>query len=153
MHCCGILRLSMPLCTDRKSFNRSGTILALLSSLKIYIMYWIFFNSRMDSQRMDGEWSVEKVLLFIINNCRSWRGDGMKIFTQLHFSYEQESHPEEFFIPYVWQLVLSCCGFSFNADAINLFPVDLHADKQIYYEEPNINLNGELNEHRVLFDP
>ncbi|KAK8984258.1 hypothetical protein V6N11_029575 [Hibiscus sabdariffa] len=66
-----------------------------------------FFNSRMDAQRMDGEWSVEKVLLFIINNCRSWRGDGMKMFTQLHFSYEQESHPEEFFIPYVWQLVLS----------------------------------------------
>nr|KJB38199.1 hypothetical protein B456_006G242500 [Gossypium raimondii] len=37
-----------------------------------------FFNSRMDAQRMDGEWSVEKVLLFIINNCRSWRGEGMK---------------------------------------------------------------------------
>ncbi|GMI71965.1 hypothetical protein like AT1G04200 [Hibiscus trionum] len=112
-----------------------------------------FFNSRMDAQRTDGEWSVEKVLLFIINNCRSWRGDGMKMFTQLHFSYEQESHPEEFFIPYVWQLVLSHCGFGFNADAINLFPVDLHVNKQIYYEEPNINLNGELNEHRVQLDP
>ncbi|KAE8717627.1 Chlorophyllase 1 family protein [Hibiscus syriacus] len=93
-----------------------------------------FFNSRLDAQRMDGEWSVEKVLLFIINNCRSWRGDGMKMFTQLHFSYEQESHPEEFFIPYVWQLVLSHRVFGFNADAINLFPVDLHADKQIYDE-------------------
>ncbi|GMI95964.1 hypothetical protein like AT1G04200 [Hibiscus trionum] len=112
-----------------------------------------FFNSRMDAQRMDGEWSVEKVLLFIINNCRSWRGDGMKMFTQLHFSYEQESHPEEFFIPYVWQLVLSRCGFSFNADAINLFHVDLHANKQIYYEEPNMNQNGESIEHRGQFDP
>lgn len=29
------------------------------------------------------------------------------MFTQLRFTYEQESHPEEFFIPYVWQLVLS----------------------------------------------
>ncbi|XP_022721781.1 dymeclin-like isoform X1 [Durio zibethinus] len=107
-----------------------------------------FFNSRMDAQRLDGEWSVEKVLVFIINNCRSWRGEGMKMFTQLHFSYEQESHPEEFFIPYVWQLVLSRCGFSFNASAINLFPADLHANKQIYHEE----LNGELNEHRVQVD-
>lgn len=112
-----------------------------------------FFNSRMDAQRMDGEWSVEKVLLFIINNCRSWRGEGMKMFTQLHFSYEQESHPEEFFIPYVWQLVLSRCGFSFNADAITLFPVDMHANKEIYYDEMNTNQNGELNEQRVLFDP
>ncbi|KAA3454565.1 dymeclin [Gossypium australe] len=112
-----------------------------------------FFNSRMDAQRMDGEWSVEKVLLFIINNCRSWRGEGMKMFTQLHFSYEQESHPEEFFIPYVWQLVLSRCGFSFNTDAITLFPVDMHANKEIYYDEMNTNQNGELNEQRVQFDP
>ncbi|KAL6007239.1 hypothetical protein ACLOJK_032735 [Asimina triloba] len=66
-----------------------------------------FFNPRIDAQRMDGEWSVEKVLQVIIINCRSWRGEGMKMFTQLRFTYEQESHPEEFFIPYVWQLVLS----------------------------------------------
>ncbi|XP_068649973.1 uncharacterized protein [Aristolochia californica] len=66
-----------------------------------------FFNSRMDAQRMDGEWSVEKVLQVIITTCRSWRGEGMKMFTQLKFTYEQENHPEEFFIPYVWQLVLS----------------------------------------------
>ena len=38
-----------------------------------------FFNSRVDAQRMDGEWSVEKVLQVIIINCRSWRGDGMKV--------------------------------------------------------------------------
>ncbi|XP_022748791.1 dymeclin-like, partial [Durio zibethinus] len=109
-----------------------------------------FFNSRIDAQRLDGEWSVEKVLLFIINNSRTWRGEGMKMFTQLHFSYEQESHPEEFFIPYVWQLVLSRSGFSFNASAINLFPVDLYANKQICCEESNTNQNGEMNEHRVL---
>ncbi|XVF63046.1 hypothetical protein PTKIN_Ptkin09bG0057200 [Pterospermum kingtungense] len=111
-----------------------------------------FFNSRMDAQRLDGEWSVEKVMLLIINNCRFWRGEGLKMFTQLHFSYEQENHPEEFFIPYVWQLVLSRCGFSFNPSAINLFPVELHADKQIYNEASNKNQNGELNEHRVLLD-
>ncbi|CAA6658509.1 unnamed protein product [Spirodela intermedia] len=66
-----------------------------------------FFNSRMDTQRVDDEWSVDKVLEIIIINCRSWHGDGMKMFNQLKFTYEQESHHEEFFIPYVWQLVLS----------------------------------------------
>ncbi|KAI8024466.1 Dymeclin [Camellia lanceoleosa] len=73
----------------------------------------------------NGEWSVEKVLKVIIINCRSWRGEGMKMFTQLRFTYEQESHPEEFFIPYVWQLVISRSSFSFNPSSLNLFPVDL----------------------------
>ncbi|KAG2404615.1 uncharacterized protein HKW66_Vig0115370 [Vigna angularis] len=79
----------------------------------------------MDAQRMDGGWSVNEVLQVVIVNCRSWRVDGMKMFTQLHFTYEQESHPEEFFIPYVWKLVLSKCEFEFNATAINLFPADI----------------------------
>lgn len=33
----------------------------------------------MDAQTTDGEWSVEKVLQVIIINCRSWRGEGMKV--------------------------------------------------------------------------
>lgn len=105
-----------------------------------------FFNSRMDAQGMNGGWSVEKVLQVIIINCRSWRGEGMKMFTQLRFTYEQESHPEEFFIPYVWQLVLSRCGFSFNASTINLFPVDQPIEKQNVDSEEELNKpqNGEL---------
>lgn len=82
-----------------------------------------FFNSRMDAQEVDGEWSVEKVFRVITNNCRAWRGEGMKMFNQLRFTYEQESHPEEFFIPYVWQLSVSNCGFAFDSTKINLFPV------------------------------
>ncbi|KAL5782692.1 hypothetical protein ACOSP7_007721 [Xanthoceras sorbifolium] len=112
-----------------------------------------FFNSRLDAQRLDGEWSVEKVLQFIIINCRSWRGDGLKMFTQLHFSYEQESHPEEFFIPYVWQLVLSRCGLSFNPSAINLFPVDLPVKQSDQDGELDNHQNGELDEHRVHVEP
>ncbi|XP_071691533.1 uncharacterized protein [Rutidosis leptorrhynchoides] len=84
-----------------------------------------FFNSRMDAQKLDGQWSVEKVLQVININCRFWRGEGMKMFTQLRFTYEQESHPEEFFIPYVWQLVISRSGFNFLPSSINLFPVEL----------------------------
>ncbi|KAF3957893.1 hypothetical protein CMV_017140 [Castanea mollissima] len=113
-----------------------------------------FFNSRMDAQRMDGEWSVEKVLQVIIINCRSWRGDGMKMFTQLRFTYEQEPHPEEFFIPYVWQLVLSRCGFSFNSGAINLFPIDPPVEKQdTDGGVTHKHHNGDLSMHGLLLDP
>jgi hypothetical protein len=38
-----------------------------------------FFNSRMDMQQLEGEWSVDKVLELINKNCRSWRGEGMKV--------------------------------------------------------------------------
>ncbi|KAL1806502.1 hypothetical protein ACET3Z_029570 [Daucus carota] len=96
-----------------------------------------FFNARIDAQNKEGEWSVEKVLQVINVNCRSWRGEGMKMFTQLRFTYEQESHPEEFFIPYVWQLVVSRSGFSFNPKSINLFPVDIPVE--ISYEAREVD--------------
>ncbi|KAL2948695.1 hypothetical protein AAZX31_20G138400 [Glycine max] len=112
-----------------------------------------FFNSRMDAQREDGDWSVHEVLQVIIVNCRSWRGDGMKMFTQLRFTYEQESHPEEFFIPYVWQLVLSHCGFSFNTGAINLFPVDLQTERLENGVVGSTLQNGDFDKSEYQLDP
>nr|XP_034930839.1 dymeclin isoform X1 [Populus alba] len=112
-----------------------------------------FFNSRIDSQTHDGEWSAEKVLQLIIMNCRSWRVEGMKMFTQLHFSYEQESHPEEFFTPYIWRVALSQRGLSFDPSAINLFPVDLPIEKPNDDGDDQSKFqNTNLNEHRVLLD-
>ncbi|KAG0475434.1 hypothetical protein HPP92_015120 [Vanilla planifolia] len=67
---------------------------------------------------------LENIFTVIITNCRSWRGEGMKMFTQLRFTYEQEGHHEEFFIPYVWKLILGH-RFIFRTDAINLFPTDI----------------------------
>ncbi|MED6108086.1 hypothetical protein PIB30_020182 [Stylosanthes scabra] len=112
-----------------------------------------FFNSRMDAQRVGGDWSVKEVLQVIIVNCRSWRGDGMKMFTQLRFTYEQESHPEEFFIPYVWQLVLSRWGFTFNPAAINLFPIDLPTDSVENGVVGNTLQNGDFDKPEYQLDP
>lgn len=81
-----------------------------------------FFNMRLDAQNDEGEWSVENVLQVIIANTRSWRGEGMKMFTQLQFTYEEELCPEEFFVPYVWQLVVSRSGIAWDNDTITLFP-------------------------------
>ncbi|WVY96118.1 hypothetical protein V8G54_028269 [Vigna mungo] len=112
-----------------------------------------FFNSHMDAQRENGDWSVNEVLQVITVNCRSWRGDGMKMFTQLRFTYEQESHPEEFFIPYVWQLVLSHCGFSFNTGAINLFPVDLQTEGLENGVVGSTLQNGDFDKPEYQLDP
>lgn len=111
-----------------------------------------FFNSRMDAQ-VDGQWSVEKVLRVITSNCKFWRGEGMKMFTQMSFTYEQESHPEEFFIPYVWQLAVANCGFAFSPSKINLFSVDLPRESAYNGEGNHKHHNGELSSHEVELDP
>lgn len=49
-----------------------------------YLQVLDFFNTRMDAQRVDGDWSVNEVLQVIIVNCRSWRGDGMKVTLKNH---------------------------------------------------------------------
>ncbi|GKD39090.1 dymeclin isoform X1 [Tanacetum coccineum] len=104
----------------------------------------------MDAQKLDGEWSVEKVLQVININCRFWRGDGMKMFTQLRFTYEQESHPEEFFIPYVWQLVISRSRFGFNLSSINLFPVELPVEVSYLAGEADTDQNIQLNSKEAV---
>ncbi|GJP29574.1 hypothetical protein CLOM_g17551 [Closterium sp. NIES-68] len=82
-----------------------------------------FFNVRMDDYDVDGDWSVERVLDVVIANARTWRGEGMQMFTELKFTYEEEMHPEEFFVPYVWTLVVAHSGIPWNPDCIAMFPV------------------------------
>ncbi|KAL2922719.1 Dymeclin, partial [Bienertia sinuspersici] len=85
-----------------------------------------FFNSRMDAQEM---------------------------FTQLRFTYEQESHPEEFFIPYVWQLAVANCDFAFSPSKINLYSVDLPRESAYDGDANHKHQNGQLSENEVELDP
>jgi hypothetical protein len=50
------------------------------------------------------------------------------MFTELRFTYEEELHPEEFFIPYVWTLVVAQSGIPWDPGCIDLFPSSQHAD-------------------------
>lgn len=36
---------------------------------------------------------------------RGWRVDKLRRFPELHFTYEEEASPEDFFVPYVWTQV------------------------------------------------
>lgn len=101
-----------------------------------------FFNARMDTQSSEGEWSVEKVLQIIIANTRSWRGEGIKMFTQLRFTYEEELHREEFFVPYVWQLVVAQSGITWDLETITLFPTN----------RPLLKLDGMEDSGDSVFD-
>eukprot|EP00884_Botryococcus_braunii_P022736 jgi/Botrbrau1/9146/Bobra.160_3s0019.1 len=89
-----------------------------------------FFNQRVDAARESrgGNWSVERVLDCIKANVTHWRPQQLKQFPELRFTYEEEASPEDFFVPYVWTLVVTHCGLPWNPQHIALFspgPVDL----------------------------
>lgn len=102
-----------------------------------------FFNARIDGCVKEGEWSVERVLQLVIANTRAWRGEGMKMFTELRFTYEEELHPEEFFVPYVWSLVVAHSGIPWNPDSISLFPAKPTVELDEVFDADAFDTNSE----------
>eukprot|EP00899_Mesostigma_viride_P025984 jgi/Mesvir1/6570/Mv25657-RA.1 len=90
-----------------------------------------YFNVRMDDAHIDGEWSVEKVLSVVTATARGWKGDGIKMFPELRFTYEEEMHPEEFFVPYVWSLVCAHSGIPWLVSSIALFPAEASLEEAL----------------------
>ncbi len=41
------------------------------------------------------------------DSLRAWRGDKLRQFPELRFTYEEEAAPEDFFVPMVWALVVA----------------------------------------------
>jgi hypothetical protein len=41
------------------------------------------------------------------DSLRAWRGDKLRQFPELRFTYEEEASPEDFFVPMVWALVVA----------------------------------------------
>lgn len=58
---------------------------------------------RVQDQR--GELGVSEVLEVISKGASQWSSDRLRKFPDLKFRYVEEDAPEEFFIPYVWNLV------------------------------------------------
>ena len=52
---------------------------------------------------------------------KGWRTDKLRKFPELHFTYEEETAPEEFFVPYVWTFVVNNSIIAWNSQAIALF--------------------------------
>ena len=52
---------------------------------------------------------------------RGWRTDKLRRFPELHFTYEEEAAPEDFFVPYVWTFVVTHSFVPWNSQAIALF--------------------------------
>ena len=66
--------------------------------------------------------TVATVLGHIRDVGREWRGERMRAFPDLKFTYEQEAHPEEFFTPYLWNVVYDASGIGWSSERLVLFP-------------------------------
>lgn len=97
---------------------------------------WDFFNSRLDVARSDNagvEWNVQKVLELVQTFAIGWRADRMRAFPEMRFAYEEESNPEEFFVPYVWSVVVARRPVSWSLEHVTLFTPTLLPHEE---EEP-----------------
>ena len=65
--------------------------------------------------------TVATVLSHIRDVGREWRGERMRAFPDLKFTYEQEAHPEEFFTPYLWNVVYDASGIGWSSERLVLF--------------------------------
>ncbi|KAL3152556.1 hypothetical protein ABBQ32_001583 [Trebouxia sp. C0010 RCD-2024] len=89
------------------------------------------FNLKMDSAQHQEGWSgsVTDVLGVIKENLSSWQQGKLSKPEELRFTYEEEGTPEDFFIPYIWSLIVSSTTIPWNLHAVALFqPVPSASD-------------------------
>ncbi|KAL3286906.1 hypothetical protein HHI36_001392 [Cryptolaemus montrouzieri] len=64
-----------------------------------------FFSQLLADKSQQYEVDAAQVLLTIQQGAKSWPKEKLTRFPELKFKYVEEESPEEFFIPYVWELV------------------------------------------------
>uniref|UniRef100_A0A6M2DDL9 Dymeclin n=1 Tax=Xenopsylla cheopis TaxID=163159 RepID=A0A6M2DDL9_XENCH len=77
-----------------------------------------FFSSRLQRVQEQSELGVHEVLVTINKGSTQWSKDRLRKFPELKFKYVEEESPEEFFIPYIWGLVLNSSALYFNSETM-----------------------------------
>ncbi|XP_068983001.1 dymeclin [Bombus flavifrons] len=79
-----------------------------------------FFSYKLE-QKDQSQLGVTQVLTTIQQGTSEWPRDRLRKFPELKFKYVEEEQPEEFFIPYVWNVVCQGALLHWNAENIKLF--------------------------------
>ncbi|KAK3927790.1 Dymeclin [Frankliniella fusca] len=81
-----------------------------------------YFTSKLEQVSSDlGE---NEVLATIQHGALKWPRERLKKFPDLKFKYVEEDKPEEFFIPYVWSLVVHNSGLYWSVNNLKMFVAD-----------------------------
>ncbi|KRZ78967.1 Dymeclin, partial [Trichinella papuae] len=78
-----------------------------------------FFSTRL--REVGTETSVESILEDIKNAMFQWNPEGLKKFPDLKFKYVEDQNTEEFFVPYIWNIIYDKGGLYFDAVNVKLF--------------------------------
>lgn len=91
-------------------------------------------------------------------NLSNWQAGRLSKPEELWFTYEEEGTPEDFFVPYVWSLIVSSSTIPWNLHAIALFqPVASASDTALaednaastHFQEPDSLSSLKPNELHV----
>lgn len=70
--------------------------------------------------------------MFDTEHLSTWQPVNLSPPEDLRFTYEEEEFPEEFFVPYIWSIVVSNTTIPWNLHAIALFqPVTLKLEDRV----------------------
>lgn len=69
-----------------------------------------WLGARLDADRLAVQeraqaWGAAEALARVRVHAEDWRGDGMRVFEQLRFTYAEEAQPHLFFLPAAWACV------------------------------------------------
>ncbi|XP_076235594.1 dymeclin [Calliopsis andreniformis] len=79
-----------------------------------------YFSYKLE-QKDQSQLGVSQVLTTIQQGTSEWPRDRLRKFPELKFKYVEEEQPEEFFIPYVWNVVCQSALLHWSAENIKLF--------------------------------
>src|SRR5205085_9488352 len=85
------------------------------------VLGYFHHQIQVESKQGDDTPSVSEVYEIIENSARKWPSEKLKNFPPLKFKYVEDDQPEEFFIPYIWQLVYRSSLIYFTSQNILLF--------------------------------
>ncbi|XP_044746620.1 dymeclin [Coccinella septempunctata] len=83
-------------------FKNNVVFQDIIHNIEIILQY---FSQLLTDKSQQYEVDATQVLLTIQQGSKSWPKEKLTRFPELKFKYVEEESPEEFFIPYVWELV------------------------------------------------
>ena len=101
-------------------FEKDSKYTDLMENILLVIDH---FGKKVDSvvSKENENVSAEKVLQVIKTASMGWRKEKLRSFPELRFTYEEEASPEDFFVPYIWSLVVSSLSIPWTLSAISAF--------------------------------
>ncbi|XP_018333634.1 dymeclin isoform X2 [Agrilus planipennis] len=101
-----------------ENYRKNPIFADIMKNLDIIIKY---FSDLLEKKQPQLENDYNEVFSLIRAESKYWPKEKLTKFPELKFKYVEEDHPEEFFVPYVWSLVVQHSLLQWNTNDVTLF--------------------------------